>query len=119
MTLKSKFFLWAMPLFFLLLAVPAWTQDAPDAAAEPAKIPPIPAGAKLDMRAAVQRGLDANPAIVAARHALLGSESGRKSALADFSLRPAPVTAGPMTTAYPGRPASASATRIPGPTSST
>ena len=84
MTLKSKFFLWAMPLFFLLLAVPAWTQDAPDAAAEPAKIPPIPAGAKLDMRAAVQRGLDANPAIVAARHALLGSESGRKSALADF-----------------------------------
>ncbi|MCM0756330.1 TolC family protein [Desulfovibrio aminophilus] len=84
MTLKSKRIFVALPLLFLLLAAPAWSQEAADTMAEPVKPAPVPAGTKLDMRAAVQRGLDANPSIVAARHALLGSESGRKSALADF-----------------------------------
>lgn len=78
-------------LFFLVLSGPVSAQDAPAAPtlgtaqnSDEVQIPVVPAGSKLDMRAAVQRGLDANPAILAARHELLGSESGRKSALADF-----------------------------------
>lgn len=52
---------------------------------DPSKLPAAQNGTiVLDMRKAVERGLDANPAILAARHDLLGAESGRKSALADF-----------------------------------
>ncbi len=76
-------------LFLLALSGPVMAQDAAPAlgtaqSSDDVQIPAIAPGTKLDMQAAVQRGLDANPAILAARHELLGSESGRKSALADF-----------------------------------
>lgn len=71
---------------------PAPAQTPPSAGAggqslvpDPSKLPAAQNGTiVLDMRKAVERGLDANPAILSARHDLLGAESGRKSALADF-----------------------------------
>ena len=46
--------------------------------------PTIPEGTQIDLEHAVQRGLEANPAIVSARATLKGSEHNVKSSFADF-----------------------------------
>lgn len=46
--------------------------------------PPVAAGNKMDMSAAVRRGLEANPGLQAARHELAGSEFGEEASKAAF-----------------------------------
>lgn len=47
-------------------------------------VPAAQAGTVYDMNGAVQRALEANPGMLAARHDLLGAEYGRKSAMGSF-----------------------------------
>lgn len=62
----------------LVLAGAAFAQDATDMA------PEVDVNSEFDLHSAVQRALEANPAIVAARAQLTGSQHGVKSARGDF-----------------------------------
>jgi outer membrane protein TolC len=67
-----------------LLAVFLFTVSAAPVAAKNASQPAKAHGPEYDLQKAVQRGLDANPTIMAVRNELQGTQNGIKSARGDF-----------------------------------